>query len=176
MDIFVRGVRVGLTHTKNLIFKKLKSARETGNWKRRARTLKKTSFGRIFESYFDLPNHYSNNVVIMDSDFILTERTCAITVCSEPEEYDTGSFRHLFGFQFQESFNQVARAGMNEINRTTCRTLGRIVPSQRLDQSSSSAERTPRAIVPTGTTHGGTTQKSCVVDIRKSLTVRNPFV
>ena len=30
MDIFVRGVGVGLTHTENLMIKKLKSARETG--------------------------------------------------------------------------------------------------------------------------------------------------
>ena len=78
--------------------------------------------------------------------------------------------------QFQESFNQVARAVMNEINRTTGRTLGRVVPSQRLDRSSSGSERIHRAIVPTGTTHGGTTPKSCVVDIRKKLTVRNQFV
>ena len=78
--------------------------------------------------------------------------------------------------QFQESFNQVATAAMNEINRTTGRTLGRVVPSQRLDHSSSCSERIPRAIVPTGTTHGGTTQKSCVADIRKNLTVRNQFV
>ncbi|XP_063711626.1 uncharacterized protein LOC134839928 [Symsagittifera roscoffensis] len=52
--------------------------------------------------------------------------------------------------QFQESFNQVATAAMNEINRTTGRTLGRVVPSQRLDHSSSCSERIPRAIVPTG--------------------------
>ena len=45
--------------------------------------------------------------------------------------------------QFQESFNQVARAAMNEINRTT-----------GLDRSSSSSERIPRAIAPTGNTHG----------------------
>ena len=42
--------------------------------------------------------------------------------------------------QFQESFNQVARAALNEINRTTCRTLGRVVTSQRVDRSSSSSE------------------------------------
>ena len=30
MDIFVWGVGVGLTHTKNLIIKKLKSVKETG--------------------------------------------------------------------------------------------------------------------------------------------------
>ena len=65
---------------------------------------------------------------------------------------------------------------MNGINRTTGRTLGRVVPSQRLVRSSSSSVRIPRAIVPTGTTQGGTTQKSRVVDIRKTLTVRNQFV
>ena len=56
--------------------------------------------------------------------------------------------------QFQESFNQVARATMDEISRTTGRTLGRIVPSQRRDQSSNSSERAPHTIVPSGTAHG----------------------
>ena len=78
--------------------------------------------------------------------------------------------------QFQESFNQVARAAMIEINSTTGRTLGRVGPSQRLGRSSSSSERIPRTIVPTGTAHGGTTQKSRLVDIRKNVTVRNQFV
>ena len=78
--------------------------------------------------------------------------------------------------QFQESFNQVARAAMNEINRTTGQTLGWVVPSRRLDCSSSSSERIPRAIVPTGTPRGGTTQKSRVVDIMKNLMLRNQFV
>ena len=65
---------------------------------------------------------------------------------------------------------------MNEINKTTSRTLGRVVPSQRFDRSSSSSERTPRTVVPAGTAHGGTIQRSRVVDIRKNLTVRNQFV
>ena len=81
-----------------------------------------------------------------------------------------------FAPQFQESFNQVARAAMNENNTTTSRTLGRVVPSQRFDRSSSSSERTPRTVVPTGTAHGGTIQRSRVVYIRKNLTVRNQFV
>ena len=42
--------------------------------------------------------------------------------------------------QFQELLNQVATAAMNEINRTTGWTLGRVVPSQHLDRSSSSSE------------------------------------
>ena len=77
--------------------------------------------------------------------------------------------------QFQESFNQVARATMEEINRTTGRTLGRIVPSQRRDQSSNSSERAPHTMVPSGTAHGRTYQKSCVVDIRKNLMTRHQF-
>ena len=70
--------------------------------------------------------------------------------------------------QFQELFHQVARAAMNEINRTTSRTLGRVVPSQRFDRSSSSSERTPRTVVTAGTALDGTIQKSRVVDIRKN--------
>ena len=58
--------------------------------------------------------------------------------------------------QFQESFNQVARATMDEINRTTGRTLGRIVPSQRRDHSSNSSERAPHTVASLGTAHGGT--------------------
>ena len=65
---------------------------------------------------------------------------------------------------------------MNEIKRNTSRTLGRIIPSQRFDRSSSSSERTPRPVVPAGTAHDGTIQRSRVVDIRRNLTVRNQFV
>ena len=78
--------------------------------------------------------------------------------------------------QFQESFNQVARAAMNEINRTNGRTLGRIVPSQRFDRSSNGSERASRTVVSAGTAHDGAIQRSRVVDIRKNLTVRNQFV
>ena len=52
---------------------------------------------------------------------------------------------------FQESFIQVARATMDEINRTTGRTLGRIVPSQRRDHSSNSSERAPLTVTSSGT-------------------------
>ena len=77
--------------------------------------------------------------------------------------------------QFQESFNQVARATMDEINRTTGRTLGWIVPSQRRDHSSNSSERAPRTVAFSGTAHGGTFQKSSMVDIRKNLMARHQF-
>ena len=77
--------------------------------------------------------------------------------------------------RFQESFNQVARATMDEINRTTGRTLGTIVPSQHRDQSSNSSERATHTIVPSGTAHGRTYQKTRVVDIRKNLMTRHQF-
>ena len=79
--------------------------------------------------------------------------------------------------QFQESFNQVARATMDEINRTTGRTLGRIAPSQRRDHSSNSSERAARTLASSGTAHCGVFQKnfSRVVDIIKNLTARHPF-
>ena len=64
---------------------------------------------------------------------------------------------------------------MDEINRTTGRTLGRIVPSQRRDHSSNSSERAPHTVVSSGTAHGRTYQKSRVVDIRKNLMTRHQF-
>ena len=87
-----------------------------------------------------------------------------------PDPFDT-----YLSPQFQELFNQVARATMDEINRTTGRTLGRIVPSQRRDRSSNSSERAPRTAVSSGTAHGRTFQKSRVVDIRKNLMTRHQF-
>ena len=87
-----------------------------------------------------------------------------------PDPSDT-----YLAIQFQESFNQVARSTMDEINRTTGRTLGRIVPSQRRDHSSNSSERAPRTVASSGTAHSGTFQKSRVVDIRKNLMARHQF-
>ena len=58
-------------------------ARETGELETEVENAKKPPCGQIFESYFDIPNHYSNNVVITDSDFILTERTCAIAITAD---------------------------------------------------------------------------------------------
>ena len=83
MDIFVRGVELGLTYTENLIIKKFKSARETGKLETEGKNTKKPPFRRIFESYCDLPNHYSNNIIITDSDFLLREHTCTIAIAAD---------------------------------------------------------------------------------------------
>ena len=57
-------------------------ARETGELETEEENPNKTPFGQLFESYFDLPNLNSINIVVTASGFILTELTCtkAITV------------------------------------------------------------------------------------------------
>ena len=39
--------------------------------------------GRVGESYFNLPNEYSSSIILTDSDFILTNRTCVIAITAE---------------------------------------------------------------------------------------------
>ena len=54
MDIFVRGVGVGLTYTENLLIKKLRIARETGDLEAKTgEDPKKPDIGRVVESYFN---------------------------------------------------------------------------------------------------------------------------
>ena len=101
MDIFVRAAGVGLTHTKHLIIKKLKSARETGELETEDENAKKPPFGQNFESCFALPNHYSNNIVITDSDFILTERTCAIAITADV------SFKTALAADFKREYKNI---------------------------------------------------------------------
>ena len=83
LNIFDRGVGVGLSHSKNFIIKELKSARETGELETEGKNPEIPPFPRIFESHFDLPNHYSNKFAVTDNGFILTERTCAIAISAD---------------------------------------------------------------------------------------------
>ena len=63
MDIFVRGVGVGLTHTEKLLIKKLRIARETGDIEAETgENPKNPDIGRVVESYFNLPNEYSSRI------------------------------------------------------------------------------------------------------------------
>ena len=84
MDIFVRGVGVGLTHTEKLLIKKLRVARGTGDLEAETgEDPKKPDIGRVVESYFNLPNENSSSIILTDSDFILTNRTCAIAITAD---------------------------------------------------------------------------------------------
>ena len=75
---------VGLTHTEKLMIKKLRIARETGDLQAETgENPKKPDIGRVFESYFNLPNEYSSSIILTDSNFILTNRTCAIAITAD---------------------------------------------------------------------------------------------
>ena len=102
MDIFVRGVGVGLTHTENLIIKKLRIARETGDLEAETgEEPKKPDIGRVVESYFNLPNECSSNIILTNSDFILTNRTCAIAITADM------SFRTALAADFMREYKNV---------------------------------------------------------------------
>ena len=73
INIFVRGVGVGLTHTKNLMIKKLREVRETNGLELDQEEAEPT-IGRNFKTKFEIPNEYSENILITDSDFILSDR------------------------------------------------------------------------------------------------------
>ena len=95
MDIFVRGVGVGHTHAEKLLIKKLRIARKTG------KDPKKPDIGRVVESYFNLPNEYSSSIILTDSDFILTNRTCAIAITADM------SFRTALAADFKREYKNI---------------------------------------------------------------------
>ena len=41
------------------------------------------AIGRKFKTKFDIPNEYSENILIMDNDFILSDRTSAICITAD---------------------------------------------------------------------------------------------
>ena len=102
MDIFGLRVGVGRTHTGKLLIKKLKLARETGDLE--AETVedpKKPVIGSVVDSYFNLPNEYSSSIVLTDSDFILTNRTCAIAITADM------SFRKALAADFKREYKNI---------------------------------------------------------------------
>ena len=82
INIFVRGVGVGLTHTENLMIKKLREVRETCGLELDGEEAEPT-IGRNFKTKFEIPNEYSENILITDSDFILSDRTSAICITAD---------------------------------------------------------------------------------------------
>ena len=82
INIFVRGVGVGLTHTKKLMIKKLRELRETNGLELGEEEAEPT-IGRNFKTKFEIPNEYSGNTLITDSDFILSDRTSAVCIAAD---------------------------------------------------------------------------------------------
>ena len=90
---------VGLTHTENLLIKKLRIARETGDLEAETgEDPKKPDIGRVVESIFNLPNEYSSSIILTDSDFILTNRTCAIAITADM------SFKTVLAADFKREY------------------------------------------------------------------------
>ena len=82
INIFVRGVAVGLTHTKNLMIKILREVRESSGLELGEEEAEPT-IGRNFKRKFEIPNENSENILITDRDFILSDRTSAICITAD---------------------------------------------------------------------------------------------
>ena len=62
---------------------------------------KKPDIGRVVESYFNLPNEYSSSIILTDSDFILTDRTCAIAITADM------SFKTALAADFKREYKNI---------------------------------------------------------------------
>ena len=82
INIFVRAVGVGLTHTENLMIKKIREVRENSGLELDQEEAEPTIV-RNFMTKFEIPNEYSENILITDSDFILSDRTSAICITAD---------------------------------------------------------------------------------------------
>ena len=100
INIFVRGVGVGLTHTKNLMIKKLREVRETSGLELDEEEAEPT-IRRNFKTKFEIPNEYSENILITDSDFILSDRTSAICITADM------SFKSRLEADFKREYQNV---------------------------------------------------------------------
>ena len=100
INIFVRGVGEGLTHTENLMIKKLRELRETSGLELDGEEAEPT-IGRNFKTKFEIPNEYSENILITDSDFILSDRTSAICITADM------SFKSRLEADFKREYQNV---------------------------------------------------------------------
>ena len=100
INIFVQGVGVGLTHTKNLMIKKLREVRETSELKLDGEETEPT-IGRNFKTKFEIPNENLENNLITDSDFILSDRISAICITADM------SFKSRLEADFKREYQNV---------------------------------------------------------------------
>ena len=100
INIFVRGVGVGLTHTENLMIKKLREVREKCGLELKGEEAEPT-IGGNFKTKFEIPNEYSENILITDSDFILSDRTSAICITADM------SFKSRLEADFKREYQNV---------------------------------------------------------------------
>ena len=82
INFFVRGVEVGVTHTENLMIKQLRDVTET-NGLELDQEEAEPAIEKNFKTEIEIPNEYSENILIIDSDFILSDRTSAICITAD---------------------------------------------------------------------------------------------
>ena len=82
INIFVRAEGVGLTDIENLMIKKLREVSEVNGLELDQEETEPT-IGRKFKTKFEIPNEYSENILITDSDFILSDTTSAICITAD---------------------------------------------------------------------------------------------
>ena len=100
INIFVRGVGVGITQNENLIIKKLREVRETSGLDLDEEEAEPT-IGRNFRTKFEIPNEYSENILITYSDFILSDSTSAICITADM------SFKSRLEADFKREYQNV---------------------------------------------------------------------
>ena len=91
---------VGLTHTENLMTKKLREVREMSELELDGEEPEPT-IGRNFKTKFKIPNEYSENILITDRDFILSNRTSAICITADM------SFKSKLEADFKREYQNV---------------------------------------------------------------------
>ena len=80
-QLLISASNLDLIH---LIHKKFKKERERRDLEAETgEDPKKQDIGKLVESYFNLPNEYSSSIILTDSDFILTNNTCAIAITAD---------------------------------------------------------------------------------------------
>ena len=100
INIFVRGVGVGLTHTENWMIKKLREVRETSGLELDEEEAEPT-IEQNFKTKFEITNEYSETILLTDSDFILSDRTSAICITADM------SFKSRLEADFKREYQNV---------------------------------------------------------------------
>ena len=100
INIFVRGVGVRLTLTEHLMIKKLREVRETNGLESDQEEAEPT-LGRNFKTKFEVSNEYLENVLITDSDFILSDRRSVICITADK------SFKTRLEADFKREYQKV---------------------------------------------------------------------
>ena len=98
INIFVRGVGVGLND--DLMIKKLREVRETSELELDEEEAQPT-IGQNFKTKFEIPNDNSENILITDSDFILSDMTSAICITADM------SFKSRLEADFKREYQNV---------------------------------------------------------------------